>query len=91
MKKTLIAVALTLGLASSSCLGTDNLYRGLKNWNAGLSGEDWVNELVFVGMVIIPIYPIVLLGDVLIFNTIEYWTGDNPITSPAEFPGFTKD
>jgi len=91
MKKTLIAATLALALASSSCLGPDNLYGGLKNWNAGLSDQDWVTEVVFLGLVIIPVYPFALLGDVVIFNTIEYWSADNPITAPDEFPGFTKD
>jgi len=91
MRKTLIAATLALGLTCSSCLGPDNLYNGLKSWNAGISGDDWVNELVFLGLVIIPVYPIALLADVVLFNTIEYWTGDNPIADPDPFPGFTRD
>ena len=90
MKKTLLAAALALGLSTSSCLGPDHLYDGIKNWNATVTEKDWVNELIFVGMQIIPVYSFALLGDVLIFNTIHYWSGDNPIDAPGEFPGFTK-
>jgi hypothetical protein len=91
MKKTLLALVLALGLASSSCLGPDNLYGSVKNWNAEISDKDWLNELVFLGFWVLPVYPITLLADVIIFNTIGYWTGDQPITDPGPFPGFTKD
>ena len=39
------------------CLGPDHLYGGLKNWNAELSEEDWVNEVLFLGLCIVPVYP----------------------------------
>ena len=30
-------------------------------------------------MVIIPVYGLATLGDALIFNTIEFWSGSNPV------------
>jgi hypothetical protein len=89
MKKLFLASVLTLGLLGSSCLGPDHLYNSLKNWNAGLSNQDWVNEVVFLGLVIIPVYPIAMLGDYLVTNTIHYWSGENPVSDPGAFPGFT--
>ena len=74
MKKALLASVLALGLVSSSCLGPDHLYGSVKNWNAEMSDMDWLNEIVFLGLWIIPVYPITLLGDVVIFNTWGYWT-----------------
>ena len=88
MKKALIACALALGL-STSCLGPDNLYNSVKNWNAGLSDQDFVNELVYIGFMIIPVYPIALMADQLIFNTITYWSGEDTISSPGDFPRFS--
>lgn len=90
LKNALAAGILALGLGSSSCLGPDYAYGSIKNWNAGLSDQDWVNEVVFLGLVIIPVYPIALLGDVVIFNTIGYWTGKNPISDSGAFKGFTS-
>ena len=84
-KKTIAASALALALVVRSCLGPNHASRGLTNWNAEVSSQDWVNELLFIGMYIIPVYPIVFLGDVLIFNTMDYW-GTNPIDAPEEFP-----
>ncbi len=91
IKKALIAVILAFGLGSSSCLGPDHAYGSIKQWNADLSDKDWVNELVFIGLQIIPVYPIALFGDIVIFNTIRYWSGDNPINDPGPFTGFSRD
>ena len=90
MKRALVAAVLALSLSSASCLGPDHAYGQIKNWNAGLSDQDWVNELVFLGLCIIPVYPIALTGDWLIFNTIGYWSGSNPISDPGAFKGFTS-
>ena len=91
LTKTLLSAILALSLGSASCLGPDNAYRSVKNWNAELATQDWINEVVYVGMHIIPVYPILLLGDIVIFNTIGYWSGENPINDPGEFAGFSKD
>jgi len=90
LQKKLVAALLVLGLASSSCLGPDNLYNGIKNWNADLSEKDWINEGVFIGLMIIPVYPIAMFCDVLVFNTIEYWTG-SALNTPEPFPGFKRE
>lgn len=88
MKKVLIASTLALGLTATSCLGPDNTYNSIKNWNAELSEQDWVNEIVFLGLTIVPVYGVALFLDTLVFNTIGYW-GTNPINEPGPFPGFS--
>jgi hypothetical protein len=90
LNKALAAGILALGLGSSSCLGPDNAYRSVKNWNADLSEQDWVNEVVFLGLHIIPVYPLALFGDVVIFNTIGYWSGKDTIGDPGAFKGFSS-
>lgn len=90
MKKTMLTAALLAALCSSSCLGPDNLYRSVKDWNAEVSEQDWIKEVVFLGLVIIPVYPIALFADVVVFNTVSYWSGTPPIKDPGEFPGFQK-
>ena len=89
-KRTLLATALVLGLTCSSCLGPDHLYNSVKNWNVGLSKQDWVNEAVYIGLLILPVYPVALLGDIVIFNTIDYWTGKSTLNDPGPFPGFSS-
>jgi len=90
MKKKLLPLVLALGLVCSSCLGPDHAYTSIRNWNAGLSEKNWINEIVFIGLVIIPVYPLALTGDILLFNTLGYWTGNYVIGEPAPYPGFSR-
>ena len=84
MKKALSSLALASVLAlpfaaTTSCNGTFSAFNGLSDWNDDVTDQDWVNEIIFLGLIIVPVYQLALLGDVLIFNTVEYWSGDNPI------------
>ena len=89
MKKALLASLMAVGVSSTSCLGPDNAYNSIKNWNAEVSDQDWLNEVVFLGFTIIPVYGIALFVDHVVLNTVNYWTGDNPVNDPGPFPGFT--
>ncbi|HEV8113127.1 MAG TPA: DUF3332 family protein [Planctomycetota bacterium] len=89
IKTTLLAAVLATIVGTSSCLGPDHAYGQVRSWNAQLSDQDWLKEVVFIGLWIIPVYPVALLGDVVVFNTIGYW-GENPIKDPGPFPGFHK-
>ena len=85
MKKTLtkvLAVALLVASVPSltGCYGPFRLSTKLHNWNGQVSNKKFVNELVFLGFCILPAYELCLLGDALIFNSIEFWSGHNPIS-----------
>ena len=86
MKLRLAAALLGLAALTPSCLGPDNAYHGLKNWNANMSESDVAREGVFLGMTIFLVYPLALFADVIVFNTIEYWSGNNPISDPGAWP-----
>ena len=86
MNLKLAAGALALSALAPSCLGPNNAYNSIRNWNAEVSDSDAISEILFLGMVIIPVYGVTLLGDYVIFNTIEYWSGENPIGDPGPFP-----
>ncbi|WP_420592863.1 DUF3332 domain-containing protein [Robiginitalea biformata] len=79
MKKSMMAVALAASLLFSSCLGSFSAFNNLKDWNMQVSDSKFVNNLVFWGLNIIPVYGLFFLGDTLIFNVIEFWSGSNPI------------
>ncbi len=83
MKKlSLKASAQLLGMALilSSCVGSFGLHQRLANWNMSI-GNKLVNELVFLGCNIVPVYEVCYLADALVINSIEFWTGDNPIAA----------
>ena len=79
--KTLIAVLLiSTSILCSSCIGSFKLWNGLKEWNQGI-GNKFVNELVFIALNIVPVYGVAYFADVVVLNTIEFWTGSSPIAS----------
>lgn len=70
------AVAASLGL--SSCIGNFALTNKLLSWNKGVSNK-FVNELIFFGFWVLPVYEVCALADILVLNTIEFWSGNNPV------------
>ena len=84
--RTAIAVVVLIGFlgATTACYGPFNLTKTIHKWNGQIKGsgqvtDKWMRELVFLGLVILPVYQFAALGDAIVFNSIEFWTGDNPI------------
>jgi len=75
----IIASLLSLTLLSSSCLGSFSAFNGLKDWNQDVTDSKFVNNLIFWGLNIIPVYGLFMFGDLIIFNVLEFWTGSNPV------------
>lgn len=76
MKLTALCAVLGGSLLCFSCIGSFGLWNSLKGWNQGL-GNKFVNELVFI--VLSPAYAVAYLADVLVLNSIEFWSGSNPM------------
>lgn len=85
IKKVAATVAATACLFATSCIGPNNAFNSVASWNSKLSDTKWVNELAFLGLNIIPVYPLCLFGDYLVFNSVEFWTGNNWISKPEAF------
>ena len=87
MKKFNLKLAATVMVCGaflfSSCIGSFGLHSKLLNWNQGI-GNKFVNELVFLAFNIIPVYGICYLADALVINSIEFWSGSNPMASIGE-------
>ena len=76
---TVAAVLLCAGsLMFSSCIGSFGLTNKLLSWNKQV-GSKFVNELVFVAFWILPVYEVSGLADILVINSIEFWSGSNPV------------
>ncbi len=83
MKKVVLSIALASTLLLSSCLGTFSLTHKCLELNNSI-GDKWVNELVFIGLNIVPVYSVCLFADAVVFNSIEFWTGNNPVANRTE-------
>lgn len=79
----LVAATLTCSILFSSCIGSFNLSNKLLDWNRSIDSK-FVNELVFLAFWIVPVYEISMLADVLVINSIEFWTGSNPVADAGK-------
>lgn len=88
MKKTFTksVIAVTVGaLTLSSCIGSFGLTNSVLSWNKRATGNKFVNELIFI--LISPAYAVCSVADLLVLNSIEFWTGEKVIGQV----GTTKD
>lgn len=85
MKKfaKLSVMMVAISIMFSSCIGSFQLTSKLKNFNDGI-GSKWVNELVFVAFCIVPVYELSALADVLVLNSIEFWSGKKTLADAGE-------
>ena len=84
MKKTTLTVAVVCALMGSmlfpSCIGSFTLTNKLLTWNRQVSNK-FVNELVFFAFWVLPVYEVAAFADVVVLNSIEFWSGENPVAS----------
>ena len=73
--------ASTVALGATGCFGSFAATNKLWKFNDGISDSKWLKWLLFLGLVIVPVYSLFILGDALIFNTIEFFTGSNVLSS----------
>ncbi len=97
-RKRIIAVLLVVSFAVTGCIGSFGAFNKLLAWNKKVTDQKWGNELIFLGLNIIPVYGLAFLGDILIFNAIEFWGGSNPMKAAVDTMGdhravqsFTRD
>lgn len=87
MKKLKISVAALLlagsSLAFHSCIGSFALTNDVLKWNKGI-GPKGLNELVFVAFWILPVYEVTALADLVVLNSIEFWSGENPLSASVK-------
>lgn len=82
--------------ATTACYGPFNLTKNVYHWNSGIKGsgevsDKWMKEFVFFGMIVVPVYMFSALLDGFIFNSIQFWSGDNPVkAADLNRDGITK-
>jgi hypothetical protein len=84
MRKILISLlmvcTITVGtLSTTGCYGKFAAFNALREWNGKFTDDKFINWLVFLVLNIIPVYGIFFMGDALVINSVEFWTGSNPV------------
>lgn len=87
MRKNSIAVGLLLLAAATlplqSCIGSFGLTHKVLDWNNQV-GTKFVNELVFFAFWIVPVYEVTALADLVVLNSIEFWSGNTPVEASTK-------
>lgn len=78
MRNLLLALTATTALSATGCYGKYGAFHKVHNWNKTATGNKWSNSAIHLGLWILPVYELTIVGDFLIFNTVEHLTGDNP-------------
>lgn len=88
MKKGILALLCAGMIALTGCYGSYACFHKIHKWN-GTLGNKWLNSVVHFVLNVIPVYGILYFVDFLVFNTIEFWMGSNPLASSDSY--FEKD
>lgn len=73
---TMLLVILTVGVAG--CFGNFAATRKVYDFNQNF-GDKWINQVMFWVLNVVPVYYVAGVVDILLFNTLEFWTGSNPM------------
>lgn len=80
-RNAMVALMLVaVGAMATGCYGSFRLTTKIHQWNGQLSDQKFVNEIVFVAFCIVPVYEVCAFVDAIVFNSIEFWSGANPIS-----------
>lgn len=82
MRKPTFTVAAVLCMAAflplQSCIGSFALTNKVLSWNNQV-GSKFLNELVFFAFWVLPVYEVTSIADLIVINSIEFWSGNNPV------------
>jgi hypothetical protein len=83
-----LIVAMVLVLAG--CYGDFKLTKTVYRFNGDVSDSKLVQTIVFWFFLIIPVYDLAMLGDAIVLNLIEFWSGETTEISAVTEEGDTK-
>lgn len=76
-------VCLLLAFTLTGCMGHNGLSGKVLKFNLETTEDRWAREFLFIGLNVVLVYPICMILDLLVFNSIEFWSGENPINGKS--------
>jgi len=70
-----------LALFMTGCMGHNGLVGKTLKFNLSVTENRWGREILFIPM--LPVHLICGVFDLLIFNSVEFWSGTNPINGKS--------
>ena len=82
--RNVIAVTLLCLVGTTACFGTFTTTRRVYTWNQTVDEDKWVKWAVFTAAMILPVYPSAVIFDLMFVNSVEFWSGRNPMAMGPE-------
>lgn len=76
--KRLVIWSMIACLFFAGCTGSFRLTKNVHNFTRGQANK-WLDEAVFIGCIIVPVYELAMIADGVYFNSVEFWSGENPL------------
>lgn len=71
-----LLVVAALAATQPACYGSYGAFNKVHKWNGEATGSKVANSVIHFGLWVLPVYEIVLVADFLVFNNIEFLTGE---------------
>jgi hypothetical protein len=75
-----------LPLATAGCIGRFELTRKVYQFNREVDPNKWIQWLAFLVLNVVPVYGFAVMIDAIFANSVEFWTGENPVTADGGSP-----
>ena len=80
LKRVMLGLmAATVLFATSGCYGSFTVTKKVYKWNGKATDNKFANSIIMWAFAIIPVYSTCMFIDFVVLNTIEFWTGSNPL------------
>ena len=71
---TPILLATLIAASQPGCYGSYSAFHAVHRWNGHATGSKVANSAIHAGLWILPVYGLVFLADLIVFNTVEFAT-----------------
>ena len=93
-RRFMIPVAIVVAtciLLTTGCMGNMGISQNVKKGNLSVTENRWGREGIFLGLSVLRVNTIASLLDLVIFNSIEFWSGTNPITKQPALVNISQE
>lgn len=84
--RSLLVTLAAAAMVTTGCFGSFQATRNVYSWNKSFGdGNKWAQELMFLVIgPLVPVYGVATFLDAVVLNSIEFWTGKNPMTASTK-------
>jgi hypothetical protein len=83
MRRAVTTLMILASLCASGCLGRSALTTRALKFNLSTADGRWSREALFLGMWVTLVYPVCILADLFVLNSMEFWSGTNPVSDQS--------